>query len=309
MEILSSLFFFLCGACVVATLWTVLRQNSAAQRLKRMAAGPLLEPEELDEESLNTLMGETPSWLIRALAPLGGEAALSGSTAFSSLRTRLTRAGYRSTNAPLQYLALRVVLVISLPLIVWLSPLYALTAGRFELFLPTLAMGLGYVGPSYFVDRKIKKRQEEIDRELPTALDLMVVCIESGLGLMQTLHRVAQEMAHMSTTLSEELALVTIESRTGRSNSAALQGLADRTGVQEISILVAMLTQTERFGTSLAEALRIHCDTMRKRRMQRCEERAAQAPLKMLFPTSLILFALVALILGLSAISAIDQLG
>ena len=306
MELLSSLFLLLAGVCVAFAGYSVLNHNAAGARLRRMAAGPLIAEE--DVAANDSLMGDGPSWLVRAIAPLSGDAAKKDSTEFSALRLRIIRAGFRGNNAPLQYLALRIATAVGLPAVAWFLPLRSLVAPSFEMIVPVFALGLGYVGPSYYIDYRTKKRQREIHRELPIALDLMVVCIEAGLGLMQTIQRVAEELQRSSPILSQELALVAIESRTGRSNAQALKSLATRTGVQEVSILVAMLAQTERFGTSLADSLRVHCDTMRVRRMQAAEELAAKAPLKMLFPTSLILFALTGLILGLAAIKAIETL-
>jgi tight adherence protein C len=155
-----------------------------------------------------------------------------------------------------------------------------------------LAAGFGFVAPSLALDMRRSRRQNEIRRVLPDALDLLVVCVEAGYAINQSLARVSDEFAGKSVNLSSEFGLVTAETRAGKSMTEALRSLADRTGVEDISSLVALLVQTERFGTSVANALRVHADAMRVRRMQRAEERAQKAPLKLIFPATLIFAAL-----------------
>jgi tight adherence protein C len=307
MELLSSLLFFGAAALLVTAAAYAVGPSFVHRRLARLAANPLDPP--VSRRGGDGLVEGRRSWMVRALAPLAGGAARVGSGGLQHVRQRLIRAGYRSDTAVVKYLGGRVVLMLALPLIVWFSPLRAAVPQHLEILVPLVAIAVAFVGPSYWIDRRTRRRQDEIDRHLPAALDLMVVCIEAGLGLIHGLARVGEEMHRNSRVLAEEFELVSLESRTGKSNAAALRGLAARTGVREVSVLVAMLTQTERFGTSLADALRVHCDSMRVQRMQRAEEQAAKAPLKMLFPTALILFSLVGLIIGLAAIRAFDVLG
>ena len=133
---------------------------------------------------------------------------------------------------------------------------------------------------------------------LPDGLDMMVVCVEAGLGINASLVRIADEFVLSNPIMSAEFELVTLEIRTGKSNTEALRALADRTGVSEVSSLVAMLVQTERFGTSLADTLRVQADALRVQRLQRAEELAAIAPLKMLFPTVIIFVATLIVTIG-----------
>jgi tight adherence protein C len=157
--------------------------------------------------------------------------------------------------------------------------------------------GVGYVAPSILVDRKASVRMRAIERTLPDALDLMVVCVEAGFGVNQSLARVAEEFATKSPILSKEFGLVVHETRAGKSTHEALRGLSDRTGVSDISSLVALLVQTERFGTSVADTLRVHAEAMRVRRMQRAEERAQKATLKLILPSTIIFGALLMIFL------------
>lgn len=144
--------------------------------------------------------------------------------------------------------------------------------------------GLGYYAPSLYLERLVKKRQLKLRLSLPDALDMMVVSVEAGLGLDQALQYVAREVEDTHQELSDELGLVGLEMRAGKRRSEALRNLADRTGEPELRKLVAILVQTDRFGTSMGESLRTHSDFMRLRRKQEAEERAAKVGVKLVFP-------------------------
>jgi len=161
-----------------------------------------------------------------------------------------------------------------------------------------LVAGLFYILPSMVLENRIHSRQHAITRALPDALDLMVVCVEAGFGINQSLAQVAGEFESKCPIVSKEFSLVVQETRAGKSTTEALRTLADRTGVADISSLVALLVQTERFGTSLATALRIHADAMRVLRMQRAEERAQKATLKLILPSTMIFSALLLIFLA-----------
>jgi tight adherence protein C len=137
---------------------------------------------------------------------------------------------------------------------------------------------------------RISSRKDKIQRGLPDALDLMVVCVEAGTGLDAALNRTAEEMKKTNSVLAEELGLVNLEIRAGKTRQDALKNLAWRTDLEDISNLTTLLIQTERFGTSIAQALRVHSDFMRTKRFQRAEELAQKMPIKLLFP--LVLFIL-----------------
>jgi len=169
---------------------------------------------------------------------------------------------------------------------------------------------LGWMAPRLYVGRRAGARQKEIQRALPDALDLLVVCVEAGLALNQALVRVSNEIRHVSRLTSEELIVVNLEIRAGVPRDEALRGLGERTGVPDVRSLVAMLIQTDRFGTSIAQALRVHSDTLRTKRRQRAEEAAAKTTIKLIFP--LVLFVLPALfvvILGPALINIYRTLG
>ena len=164
--------------------------------------------------------------------------------------------------------------------------------------------GLGWIGPTFYVRSKLKARQKEMQKAMPDMLDMLVVCVEAGLGLNQALVRVSDEIDHVSPVMSEQLALVNLEMRAGTARDEALKNLAERTGLPDIKSLVGMLIQTDRFGTSVADALRVHSDTMRTKRRQRAEEAAAKTTIKLVFPLVLFIFpAMFVVMLGPSVIA------
>jgi len=214
----------------------------------------------------------------------------------SETRMRLVQAGFRGPNVVPMYWGARLALPLGMVgFTVMLAPL----AGPKVLILTFWMAAIGYVLPSFYVGGRAKRRMAEIRLALPDALDSLVVCVEAGLGLNAALVRVSEEIRHISVLLSAELAMVNLEIRAGTPREEAMHNLADRTGVDDVRSLVAMLVQTERFGTSIAQALRVHSDTLRTKRRQRAEEAAAKTAIKMLFPLIFFIFpAMFTVLLG-----------
>ncbi len=218
----------------------------------------------------------------------------------SLLRRRFMNAGYRSSRAPLLFFAAKTVLTFALPgLLLLLLPVSPGTLVGGQLMLPALIIlaGLGYFIPNIILERLVINRQREVFESFPDAIDLMTVCVEAGLGLDAALARVGDEIELQSKILAEELHLVTLELRAGSSRERALRNLALRTGVEEIDALAAMLIQADRFGTSIADSLRVHSDTLRSKRRQRAEEAGAKIPTKLLFPLIFCIFPSMMLVL------------
>ena len=168
---------------------------------------------------------------------------------------------------------------------------------------------VGYVFPALWVGSQRRARQKQMQKALPDALDLLVVCVEAGLALNQALMRVAEEVERLSPVLTEQLTLVNLEIRAGTAREDALRNLGDRTGIEDIKSLVAMLIQTDRFGTSIAQALRVHADTVRTKRRQRAEEAAAKTTIKLVFPLVLFIFpTMFVVILGPAMIQIVETL-
>ena len=228
-----------------------------------------------------------------------GEAVQERNSNVSAVRLRLIQAGYPNAAAVPMYLGLRVALPAMLGTGAGvLGPLLNQSPAVTLLFVIYFA-SMGYVLPSLLVGMRVKRRQKEMQKALPDALDMLVVSVEAGLGLNQALVRVSEEIDRISPVLSEQLGLVNLEIRAGTAREEALRNLAERTGMQDISSLVGMLIQTDRFGTSVAQALRVHADTMRTKRRQRAEEAAAKTTIKLIFPLVFCIFpAMFVVILG-----------
>ena len=207
-----------------------------------------------------------------------------------SVKDMLVHAGYRRPNAGVIYMGARVALAVSgLTAGVLLASFLGAPAGH-RLLLIGLGGLLGWMLPFVVVRRRMRRRQDEVRRTLPDALDLMVVSVEAGLGLNQALVRVGEEMERVSPAVSEEFTLVSLEMRAGVPREEALRNLGERTGIPDVRAFVAMLVQTDRFGTSIADALRIHADELRTKRRQVAEERAAKLAVKLLIPILLFIF-------------------
>jgi tight adherence protein C len=208
---------------------------------------------------------------------------------YGSIRQRLVEAGFRSRTALPLYMASRIVT----------SGVLALAAGPFAFELRSrlmgvgafvAAVGIGYIAPGFVVDSIRSSRRTSLVRSLPDAIDLMVVCVEAGLSLGATIDRVAREFERASGAVAAELRLTVLETQAGKSLGDALRGLGARNGVQDLSTLTSALIQTERMGTRVADTLRVQADALRTRRLQRAEEVAQRAPVKMLIPAGVFIF-------------------
>lgn len=202
----------------------------------------------------------------------------------TTIRRDLMAAGYRTARALPIYLGSRILACVVLVILALIFRNTITSNPILAIVIPVAAGFAGYFGPSFFLDSLITKRQERIRFALPDALDLMVVSVEAGLALDQAIQYVGRELALTHKDLSDEFQLVNLEIRAGTRRMDALRHLTDRTGEEELRKLVAILIQTDRFGTSIAEALRTHSDFMRVRRRQEAEERAAKVGVKLVFP-------------------------
>jgi tight adherence protein C len=224
-------------------------------------------------------------------------------------RQLLMHAGYRSTGALSVYWGFRLALPAILGAAAFVVAPLAGASPQVTLIAVLYFALVGYVAPPFYVRSRAKKRQKDMQKALPDALDLLVVCVEAGLGLNHALLRVSQEIGHVSRLTATELALVNAEIRAGVPREEALRNLAERTGLEDMRSLVTVLIQTDRFGTSVAKALRVHADTMRQKRRQRCEETAAKTTIKLVFPLALCIFpAMFIVVLGPALIQIAREL-
>jgi tight adherence protein C len=260
-------------------------ESGIVRRLSRMAETPGTESREAFADKQKERMQEMLV-SIGKLVPGGTE---------SRAQLMILRAGYRSPNVILTIRGLKVLLPIALIGAVYFSGFYF--SNPFVIFAGALIAGV--LLPEIWILWRISVRQHRLRRGLPDALDLLVICVEAGLGLDQAMMRVSQELKVVHRELSDELQMVNLEMRVGKTRIEALRELGRRTGLDDIKALVAMLAQTERFGTSISQSLRVHSDDLRTRRRQRAEEMSAKTTVKMVPPLVMFIFpALMVVILG-----------
>jgi tight adherence protein C len=217
----------------------------------------------------------------------------------SKVRNTLVTAGFRHPKSPGVFFGLRALMAMLLPLPYVMVALMGGKLGLPSLGLMVFLAAVGFYLPQYGLNFISRRRQDRMDKALPDVLDLLIVCMEAGLGLQATLNRVAEEIKPLSKDLHQELQLTNAELRTGIPRESALKNLGERTGVQNIKSLVAMMIQSEKMGASIAQAFRTHASFLRVQRGQKAEEKAAKLPVKILFPLMVFIFpAIFIVVLG-----------
>jgi len=213
------------------------------------------------------------------------------------LRTKLIEAGFRSPAAAVIFMGARIALTLGLTFGAFSVAALFFRPDRWMLVsLPGFI--IGYVAPSVVLDVMRRKRKQEIFRSLPSALDLLIVCVESGLGLAAALQRVSDEQQKSAPVLSSELGLSVLETQAGKTLGAALRSMSDRCAVDDLTSFVNALIQTERLGTQIADTLRVQSEAMRNKRLRQAEEAAQKAPIKMLVPAIFIFSSMLIVALG-----------
>jgi len=298
--ILTILTFLATAGVVVALVYALSPgEVSIATRLARLAG--IAAPAE-DEPKFADRQKER---VRDTLASVGKMLPAASTEKASRTQLLMMRAGYRSPEALLAMRGMKLIFPFATLAGVYFSGLY-----KMNVFLvPVVAFALGYLLPDMWLTWRVSARQHRLRRALPDALDLLVICVEAGLGLDQALMKVSQDMKIAHPELSEELQFVNLEMRIGKTRIDALRELARRTGLDDIKALVAMLIQTERFGTSIAQSLRVYSDDMRLKRRQRAEEMSAKTSVKMVPPLVFFIFpALMVVILGPAIITLMRQM-
>ncbi len=263
---------------LMTTLGTVvLGMKLSAQRsraLERLAAPRALTPNILPSPAL--IWRELVSRIGSAIPPASKDVPL--------LRRRLIRAGWRGPNAARYLQGARAVAAVVFGCIAIAIAVQA-SAETFNLVMGVgAAVALGYIAPMQYLLWRVRRRKHAIEKGLPNALDLMVICVEAGLGIDQTTLQVAKELQHAHPEICEEFTVMNLELRAGERRHEALHNLAERTGVDDVRKLVAVLVQTDRFGTSIAQSLRGHAEYLRAMARQRAEEKASKLAVKLVFP-------------------------
>jgi tight adherence protein C len=253
--------------------------------------------------SMPAMPAETNARLLKTLKRLG-QAAPKPTKEIGKLKERLIHSGYRGSEALTVFFGIRLAMAIAL-FVVGSSPFVP----KSSLMIGLAGAAFGWLLPGMALARMAKKRQHRIRLSLPDALDLLVVSVEAGLGLDQAIQRVGQELEFAHPELSSELRMINLELRAGKGRADALRNLAERTGVDDLSSLAAMLIQTDKFGTSVARSLRVHSETLRTKRRQRAEEAAAKTGVKMVFPLVFCIFpAIWVVTIGPAAIKFVEVL-
>lgn len=290
MLVLSSL-IFLAIALGLAAFFLWLTPTRAEHRLQVMAG-----------------QAEKSDWtetIVKVAGPLARLSTPEGDWENSPLRLRFLHAGIRNPDARLVYFAAKTMLPLALAALAFIA-LRGANEGLTMIFYVLAAALVGCYLPNLVVWLSIRSRQREIFESFPDAADLMLVCVEAGLGLDAGLTRVADEIRRKSVALADELHLTNLEIRAGGTREKALRNLALRTGVEEIATFATMLTQADKFGTSIGDSLRVFSDDLRHKRQIRAEENAAKVPTKLLFPLVVCIFpAIIMVILGPAVITII----
>jgi tight adherence protein C len=308
---LSTFAFITLG--VLGIYWLMFRPASAAtERLRRMGettgvgaaaragVGVDLSASAASDDGMTALAERIAQPFHRLAPPSAAEA--------KKLQKLLMQAGYRSPNAPIVYRAVQLIWLVALPGTVALGCALLGKPLNSAILWILISFIAGFFMPRYVLRKMVKGRQQRVRWGLADALDLMVVSIEAGLGLNAAIVKVGEELKEVHPEISEEFELTNLEIRVGRDRDEALRNLAERTGVDDLRSLVAMLIQADRFGTSIARAVRVYADSLRTKRRQRAEQAAQKAAVKLLFPLACFLFpTLFIAILGPAALNLIDS--
>jgi len=291
---------FSCIALIVMSLyWKMAREQSAVvTRLEGM------DPSVAAVEGGSFIdMAEGLATPITKVIPLSATEAL-------KLQKQLMHAGYRDPEAATAFRAIQLTSLAFFPSAVILGCFLSGSPLLNFIMYGVFAAGVGFYLPRYILWKKIKGRQQRLTWGLADALDLMVITVEAGLGLNAALVRVGEELKNVHPEIYEEFDMVNLEIRVGRSRDEALRNLAERTGVDDLRSFVALMIQADRFGSSIAKAVRIFSDTLRTKRRQRAEQASQKAAIKLLFPLTFFLFPTIILaVLGPAILTLMDLFG
>ena len=288
---------------VMGLYWLLFRPVSAtAQRLAQLEDPRSAGIQSIEPNTMESLAARMAEPINRLVPPSAKDA--------KKLQKKLMQAGFRSASSPAIYRAIQLILMLVLP--AWVLLGYSMTAQPItEAILPCLgAFAVGFLKPRFILNRLVAKRKLRITWGLADALDLMVITMEAGLGLNAAMLKVCDELKTVHPDICKEFELANLEIRVGRERSEALRNLAERTGVDDLNSLVGMLIQADRFGTSIARAVRVYSDSLRTKRRQRAEQAAQKAAFKLLLPLGALLFpTMFIIILGPALLNISDMLG
>ena len=310
MILIIALSTFVCISLgMLGVYWLLYKPQSAAtERLRRMTGSSAGKAEVI--QSAVTPEDSAASELAQRLASPLNKLLPPSATEAKKLQKQLMHAGFRSAEAPIIYRAIQLISMAGFPLMV--AVVCAAMGWPLNKAIVYVILGFvtGFFLPRFFLRRITNNRQRDLRWGLADALDLMVVSVEAGLGLNAAMMKVSSELKDVHYAIATEFELANLEIRVGRDRDEALRNLAERTGVDDLRSLVAMLIQTDKFGTSIAKGLRVFSDSLRTKRRQRAEQEAQKAAVKLLLPLALFLFpTLFIAILGPAALNLMDTVG
>ena len=293
------LVFFTVAGAVLGLIW-FMQPNAVRQRLANLQAGSSDQGESISQW-LTSLM--------RVAKPLARLSVPEEGWENSAVRRQFIQAGFRDESAPLVFFALKTALALIVPIAVLMLLITVLNQSEMDVILPVLigALIVGYLLPNAVLSKITEHRQREITEAFPDAMDLLTVCVEAGLAFDSALIRVAEEIRTTSEVLADELQLLVLELRAGSGREVALRNLALRCATPDLDAFVAIMIQSDRFGTSIAESLRTQSHALRTKRMQRAEEQAAKVGVKLVIPLVLCIFPMTLIVVVGPAIISIMQ--
>jgi tight adherence protein C len=269
-------------AAVFLAVYGLIVTWNLKQKIRERVKNPeqsMISPIFREEQPPGFSQGKILGWL-----SFSGQWALRDQDKISKVRTDLIQAGFRQPTAPAVYFGLRALFAFLLPLPLLLLLIIMVKISAIGLLMAFFLSTFGFFLPTYVLKKKISQRQSRIDAALPDVMDLFIICIEAGLSLNSSVHRVANEIKEVSKDFHDELQITAAELRTGIPWDEAFEGLGKRTGVQSLRSMAALMIQSNRMGTSLGQAFRNQSEFTREQRTLRSEERAAKLPVKMIFP-------------------------
>lgn len=298
-------------AGIVAAIWAVLsmissRNSQAIDRLNRLSRPQSLA--DIEDPTKAAKAGKLQG-LTNAVKSISKPLMPQSELEQNALKNKLANAGFRSEAAPMVYSGIRLV-CLGVSFLIAISILVPGRPFGFKMIMGVVIItGIGFYIPSCVLWYLRTKRQQDIFLTLPDALDLLVVCVESGLGLDAAMRKVVDEMGHHAKTITEEFSLANFQLQMGRPRREVLHDLGVRTGVDDVKSLAAILIQADRFGSSISQALRVQSDAMRTRRKQIAEEKAAKTAVQLLFPLILFIFpGIFVVLVGPAAINIMENL-
>jgi len=297
---------------IAALAWLVLewfsRGGSRAEKRLDVIKDPLINRKRA--EAISKQKSDAMSRMLEAASPaLAKPLQPKTEQEMSKLKAKLSYAGFRGESAPMIFQASKFLLLCLGLVIGGGTTIFLMGLTQSALFRIVIIAGVAFYLPELIVALIAKKRKESIFLGLPDALDLMVVCVEAGLGLDQAMRKVAEEMKKSYRTVAEEFSLCNLQMQVGRGRAQALQELGARSGVEDLKALASILIQADKFGSSIAQALRVQSDSMRTRRRQIAEEKAAKTAVKLIFPLVLFIFpGIFVILVGPAAITMVNEM-